>query len=74
MKTPEQILEECTGHAYGLTNHMHILAMKIYANQKLDQAANQAIIKDEENNDHWYECFPIPSVDKQSILSLKDSI
>lgn len=76
MKTAEEILNGTKDIIFNTSYSQDyiIKAMKIYANQKLDQAANQVIIKDEDNNDHWYECFPIPSVDKESILSLKDSI
>lgn len=33
VKTAEEILKECTGHAHGLTDAMHIKAMEIYADQ-----------------------------------------
>lgn len=74
MKTAEEILYTIELLIDAPINKLIIAKMKEYANQKLEQAANQAIIKDEDNNDHWYECFPIPSVDKESILSLKDII
>lgn len=56
MKTAEEILKECTGHAHGLMDYSTIKAMKLYANQKIDEAAN-------------YFAYPR---DREIILSLKD--
>jgi len=36
----EEILKQCTGNSYGITNAMHLKAMKLYANAKLDEAAS----------------------------------
>lgn len=39
IKSAEKILEKNMGHAYGLTNIMHIKAMKEYAQQFIQEAA-----------------------------------
>ena len=55
MKTAEEILCEIdtafVNDCRTLFEYDDVIkAMKLYANQKLDEAANQATIKDEDNN------------------------
>ncbi|NII81733.1 MULTISPECIES: hypothetical protein [unclassified Pedobacter] len=75
MKTAEEILSN-NGLAceYGYNVKVvpledAIKAMKLYANQKLDEAAEKVTHYDgfsEDNMDHW--------IDEKSILSLKDKV
>lgn len=74
MKTAEEIFMEVQDiecpNANNLTlpEDWQLKAMKLYANQKLDEAAEKASV-------HWPEINNLnPCVDKQSILSLKDKL
>jgi len=42
IRPAEEILKECTGHAYGLTSAIHIKAMKMYAEQFIIKASTIA--------------------------------
>lgn len=77
MITPEEILREHTPFSALSGEHMEyvvsfedaIEAMKKYANQKLDEAAEVATCSDASWN-----AMPKYTVDTQSILDLKDQI
>lgn len=70
MKTAEEILKDC-----GCNSKREIIeAMKIYANQKLDEAAEKAKAQLTSNTEAvWHTDF-WAEVDKQSILNLKDEL
>lgn len=71
MKTAEEIFEEvytqgCDGW---ISFEQAIKAMKTYANQKLDEAAEKANLTFDGST-----CLDNVIVDKESILSLKDKL
>jgi len=72
MKTAEEILDlVCPNRPWPVgrkTDAMILKAMKLYANQKLDEAAEKANYKCIDKGDAGYEVI----IDKQSILNLKD--
>lgn len=72
MKTAEQVLDEnCDSFGIGWSERRKeqtIKAMKQYANQKLDEAAEKAKVKALWSDDAGYVKF----VDRESILQLKD--
>lgn len=85
MKTATEILKECTGHAHGLTDAMHIQAMHLYAIEKvkdaLKLAARNAKVKATKGdrvevmksvNPH-FDGWEV-SADSESILSLETEL
>lgn len=70
MKTATEILKECTGHAHGLTDAMHIQAMHLYAIEKVKEVlpyiASKAKLKGIPMDEGGY----LKMVDVDSILSL----
>jgi len=86
MKTAEEILNDFVDDSYELSIKNAIEAMKIYANAKLDEAAEKAKINIWRNypNVHSLDVQSLTThndlgkdvlfVSKQSILSLKDKI